>query len=162
MSIKKVPASFALRLTEDWAVVVIGFLLIGLSIFGLSIASPTYRWTDFGEITNILSLANISRIVQQFVLMYLLVILGNALIGKPIINAIKSFPLVFLLTIIALFISGNSFLKDMGLEAVIFSLLIGLFVGNFFTLPTWFKHALNAELFVKIGLVLLEIGRAHV
>lgn len=75
--------------------------------------------------------------------------------GKPIANVAKGFPLVFVLTIGALCISGNSFLKEMGLEAVIFSLLIGLLVGNLFKLPLWFRSALNAELFVKIGLVLL-------
>ena len=155
MSKLKESKAFNLRITEDWTVVVLGFLLIGLAILGLSIATPLYSWDSFGDFANTLSLSNISRIAQQFVLVYLIVILGNALTGKPLGDAVKSFPLVFLLTVLALFISGNSFLKEIGLEAVIFSLLIGLFVGNFFTLPAWFKNALNAELFVKIGLVLL-------
>jgi uncharacterized integral membrane protein (TIGR00698 family) len=38
---------------------------------------------------------------------------------------------------------------------VIFSLSIGLLIGNLFTLPAWFRSALNAEMYVKIGLVLL-------
>ncbi|WP_312696892.1 YeiH family protein, partial [Sphingobacterium mizutaii] len=40
-------------------------------------------------------------------------------------------------------------------EAVIFSLAIGLIISNFFKLPDWFKAALNTEMYVKIGLVLL-------
>jgi len=43
----------------------------------------------------------------------------------------------------------------LNLEAVIFSLAIGLAISNFFKLPEWFKSALSTELFVKIGLVLL-------
>lgn len=155
MNVKKSRASFRSTMTEDWAVVILGFLLIALSIFGLSITTPTYKWNGFSNFSDILSFANISRIFQQFLLFYLLVLLGNLLIGKPIVNMAKGFPFVFLLTIGALLISGNSFLKEIGLETVIFSLLIGLVIGNFFNLPTWLKNSLNAELFVKIGLVLL-------
>ncbi|ETZ23652.1 hypothetical protein N824_19550 [Pedobacter sp. V48] len=56
---------------------------------------------------------------------------------------------------IALVLAGNSQVKALNLEAVIFSLAIGLAISNFFKLPEWFKSALSTELFVKIGLVLL-------
>jgi uncharacterized integral membrane protein (TIGR00698 family) len=46
-------------------------------------------------------------------------------------------------------------MKALNLEAVIFSLVIGLAIGNFFKLPTWFREALASEFYVKIGLVLL-------
>src|SRR5690606_21069240 len=42
--------------------------------------------------------------------------------------------------------------------AVIFSMLVGLLVGNLFKLPQWFRESLNAELLVKIGLALLGTG----
>jgi uncharacterized integral membrane protein (TIGR00698 family) len=38
---------------------------------------------------------------------------------------------------------------------VIFSLAIGLIIRNFFEIPQWLSKALNTELYVKIGLVLL-------
>jgi uncharacterized integral membrane protein (TIGR00698 family) len=49
-------------------------------------------------------------------------------------------------------------MKAINLEAVIFSLSIGLLLGNLFKLPEWFRNALSTELFVKIGLVLLGTG----
>jgi uncharacterized integral membrane protein (TIGR00698 family) len=52
-------------------------------------------------------------------------------------------------------IAGNRTVKDLNLEAVIFSLLIGLAVGNILKLPSWVRSSLSTELFVKIGLVLL-------
>src|SRR5690606_26227723 len=51
--------------------------------------------------------------------------------------------------------AGNETMEYLGLEAVIFSLLVGLLVGNTVKLPVWLKEALSAELLVKIGLVLL-------
>src|SRR5690606_2447727 len=58
-------------------------------------------------------------------------------------------------TVIALIIAGNETVKNYNLEAVIFSLAIGLIISNCFKLPQWFKDALSTELYVKIGLVLL-------
>jgi uncharacterized integral membrane protein (TIGR00698 family) len=56
---------------------------------------------------------------------------------------------------LALILAGNALVKDYNLEAVIFSLAIGLVISNFFKLPDWFKSALSTELYVKIGLILL-------
>ncbi|MNG72237.1 hypothetical protein D3C79_306600 [compost metagenome] len=65
------------------------------------------------------------------------------------------FPVVFILTVFALILAGNSTVKEYNLEAVIFSLIIGLVISNCFKLPAWFKEALSTELYVKIGLILL-------
>ena len=52
-------------------------------------------------------------------------------------------------------LAGNAAVKSVNLEAVIFSLTLGLIIGNFFKLPDWLRSSLSTELFVKIGLVLL-------
>ena len=65
------------------------------------------------------------------------------------------FPVIYILTIVALILAGNAQVKALNLEAVIFSLTLGLIIGNVFNLPEWFRSALTTELFVKIGLVLL-------
>jgi uncharacterized integral membrane protein (TIGR00698 family) len=77
------------------------------------------------------------------------------LTAKPVKYFIISFPLVYIITIIALIVAGNKSIKSYNLEAVIFSLGIGLTIGNLFKLPEWFRSALSTELFVKIGLVIL-------
>ncbi len=68
------------------------------------------------------------------------------------------FPIIFLGAVLAMIITGNGFIKGLGLEAVIFSLTFGLIIGNTIRLPEWFRSILSAELFVKIGLVLLGTG----
>jgi hypothetical protein len=37
-------------LTEDWTVVVYGFLIIGLTLIGLKIPNPTFGWKDSSEL----------------------------------------------------------------------------------------------------------------
>lgn len=143
------------RLTEDWAVVVLGFIIIVLAVMGLSIPTPNYKWADGTSLGKLLSASNLQSVFYQFAFAYALVTLGAVLTGNSAKAQLRGFPLVFLLTIGALLLAGNRFLNDLGLEAVIFSLLIGLLVGNLFRLPDWFRKSLNAELLVKIGLVLL-------
>lgn len=75
--------------------------------------------------------------------------------SKPLKPVLKSFPLVYLITTFAMILAGNAFLKNWNLEAVIFSLSIGLVIRNFFKVPDWLKASLSTEAYVKIGLVLL-------
>ena len=151
-------SSSKLRLTEDWTVVVLGFIIIFLAVWGLSIPVPAYGWADGAGFATLLSGRNVLSVFYQFIFAYAIVIIGAVLSGKPIKSQFLSFPIVFILTVVALLLAGNSFLNELGLEAVIFSLLIGLLIGNVFRLPQWFRESLNAELLVKIGLVLLGTG----
>jgi uncharacterized integral membrane protein (TIGR00698 family) len=143
-------------ISEDWVIVLLGFLIIFVSLFVFVLPVPTYSWKNGEELfTKVLSAANISAIIIQFILIYLVGILASFFTGKNLKYFLIVFPIVFLITLIAQVISGNGGVKSLNLEAVIFSLSLGLIVGNFFNIPAWFRSVLSAELFVKIGLVLL-------
>lgn len=148
-------SSLNIKLTEDWAVVFLGFLIILLAVWGLSIPIPQYEWNDGAALASLFTANNGISVFFQFLFAYAIVIIGALVTGKPVRSQLVGFPIVFVLTIGALLLSGNSFLNELGLETVIFSLLIGLLVGNLIKLPQWFRESLNAELLVKIGLVLL-------
>jgi uncharacterized integral membrane protein (TIGR00698 family) len=81
--------------------------------------------------------------------------IGAWITRKSLKTFLVVFPFVYVLTILALVITGNSTMQGLNLEAVIFSLTLGLLISNLFRLPDWFRAALSTELFVKIGLVLL-------
>ncbi|MBX2925165.1 MAG: putative sulfate exporter family transporter [Chitinophagaceae bacterium] len=143
-------------ITEDWTVVLLGFALIVLAIAGLSFPLPSYSWDGFGQLgTKILSGSNLLQIGGIFLVTFLVAVTGTMLTGRPIRNMIIVFPVVFVLTILALIIAGNKTIEETNFEAVIFSLAIGLLVSNVFKLPEWFRKTLSTEMFVKIGLILL-------
>lgn len=145
-----------IKLTEDWASFLLGFVIIFLFLGGLKFAAPSYKWSDMEQLTTeVLSSSNLMKIVAQFVLVYLLTIAGFWLKGDNVGGAVKGFPIIFVLTTIALIIAGSKAVNDLNLEAVIISLAIGLIIRNFFHVPEWLKAALSTELFVKIGLILL-------
>ena len=141
---------------EDWAVVFLGFLIIGISLFVFLPDVPVFKWSNAADLQNeVLRYENLKTLFLQFVYLMDIGLIGAFLVGKSVKNFLLGFPAVYVLTVIALILAGNTFVKGLNLEAVIFSLAIGLFIGNFFRLPEWFRTALSTEIFVKIGLVLL-------
>ncbi|MHA4896816.1 YeiH family protein [Pedobacter sp. PWIIR3] len=141
---------------EDWVVVILGGLIILLALAGISLTVPAFSWKTADELTSaVLSGSNLQIILIQFVFVLIISAFGAILTGKSIVGNLKTFPIVYLLTIIALILAGNAQVKALNLEAVIFSLAIGLAIGNFLKLPEWLKSSLSTELYVKIGLVLL-------
>jgi uncharacterized integral membrane protein (TIGR00698 family) len=141
---------------EDWTVVILGFLIIGLTLSVFLLPVPVFKWENSAELLNtVFDSANLKIILQQFIYLTVIGTLGTFLIGKSVKNFLLGFPAVYVITIAALTIAGNGQVKALNLEAVIFSLFIGLLIGNFFTLPSWFRTALSTELFVKVGLILL-------
>lgn len=144
---------------EDWAVVWLGFAIITFILLGLRIPAPVFSW-ESGEqlITRVLTVENGIKVAAQFVLAYLVAALAALLTGKSLRKVLLAFPVIFVLTIVALILAGNVEVKGLNLEAVIFSLGIGLLVRNVFGVPAWMKDSLSGELYVKIGLVLLGTG----
>jgi uncharacterized integral membrane protein (TIGR00698 family) len=144
---------------EDWAVVVLGFLIIIVSIAGVSVPVPSFSWTSAEDLTDkVLSVMNLVNVLWQFAFVFVFALGATYLIGKSVKDAFRTFPLIFILTLIALILSGNSEVKALNLESVFFSLSIGLIVSNVFNLPPWLRASVSTELFVKIGLVLLGTG----
>jgi uncharacterized integral membrane protein (TIGR00698 family) len=142
--------------SEDWVVVLLGFLIIGAALFGLILPVPVFTWKNSTELSNkVLASGNVVLIGVQFAIVVFVAALGALLTGRPLKFFLIVLPVIYLLTIIALIIAGNTTIKSFNLEAVIFSLSIGLLTGNFIPLLHWFRQALSTELFVKTGLVIL-------
>jgi uncharacterized integral membrane protein (TIGR00698 family) len=145
-----------LNLSEDWIVVIIGFLIIGIVLLGFSAAAPVFKWTDSQQLfTNVFSSSNFSNLFLQFGLVLISTSIAAVLSGKRLVQFMIGFTVLFILSFFAQIIAGNNFVSEYNLETVIFSLAIGLFINNVIGVPGWLKECLSSEMFVKIGLVLL-------
>ena len=154
-----VPIQNKVLLSEDWTVVVLGGFIIILALAGILLPVPSFGWATVSDLGNkVFTPENLGFIGLQFILVYAIGALGTLLNGKQTKSFLIGFPAVYFLTILALILAGNKQVKALNLEAVIFSLSIGLVISNFFKLPDWFRNTLTTELFVKIGLVLLGTG----
>ncbi|MCW3465424.1 YeiH family protein [Chitinophaga nivalis] len=145
------------KLHEDWIAVILAFLTIGLVIAGLRPALPRYSWSSGGDLWHQISdTANLLKAGTLF-----LWVLGSLLLARFLARDYQPAALfrglvtIVLISLLAQLITSNKQLKDLGLEVVLFSLLLGLFISNVIGLPAWVKPALQTELYIKIGLVLL-------
>jgi uncharacterized integral membrane protein (TIGR00698 family) len=145
-------------LHEDWVAVIIAFLTIALVCSGLKPALPKFStWANgaglWAQISNAALLTQ-TGILFTWVLASLL--LARFLTGdaKPVKLAVSLLGIV-VISLVAQLITSNKFVKDLGIEVVLFSLLLGLLISNVLGVPGWLKPAIQTELFIKIGLVLL-------
>ncbi len=125
-----------LLLDEDWLAVWVGLLSIGLVVTGLRPQNP-------------LAVGGVC---------FALSAIGIALTGGNVRSYIAGFPFVYFLAWMAQFIAADRRVAAWGLEHVIFALVLGLAIGNAFTLPAWLKEAVRTEYYIKIGLVIFGAG----
>jgi uncharacterized integral membrane protein (TIGR00698 family) len=145
-----------ISLHEDWTVVILGLLIIVLAVAGLLLPIPVVNWNNSSDLfSKVLAPGNLLVLLEQFAFVLIIGALGAVLTGRPLRPFLLGFPVVYLLTIVALIIAGSSAIRALNLEAVIISLSLGLIIGNFCKLPDWLRASLSTELFVKIGLILL-------
>jgi uncharacterized integral membrane protein (TIGR00698 family) len=143
-------------LQEDWVVVVVGAAIILIIISGVVVNAPSYAWSAGHDlVANVFGSGNLLKIAWQFVFIFFFAIVSAILSGKLLKQTLVVFPTVFIVSTVALVLAGNSRVNDLNLEAVIFSLILGLSIGNIFRLPEWFTRSLSTELYVKIGLIIL-------
>jgi len=144
------------KMQEDWVVVLLGFLVIGLALVNVKSPVPAYSWATADDLaTKVFNGSNLINIAIQFLFVFVIALIGALLTGKPLKYFLYVFPVVYIISIVAMVLTGNKEVKALNLEAVIFSLSLGLLIGNTFKLPAWFRETLSTELFVKIGLVIL-------
>ncbi len=137
-------------LTEDW---IVTFLSIPLVVFaalashlpggGVKISADLTELSAWGDIAIFFAIA--------FVLLYV----GNRLLGRSVKGIIPSFVVVFAIALLAQWIAKIDMVKYYGFEAVFFSVIFGLIIRNLFHVPEWLKPAIQGEFFIKIGVVCL-------
>lgn len=151
----------SLKITEDWASVIIGILftlaILTLSFFPqLPHFGPKEGWYGWEVLnSNVFTTGNTIRLILTFIYFLFFATFGSWLTGKKIRVLLMAFPIIFILSMLAQFLASSNIMKDLKLETVLFSLVIGLLIGNLIKLPNWFKQGLQSEFYIKIGLVML-------
>ena len=141
--------------TEDWIAVWSGLLLLGVCAAGLVVGLPKWKWATGADLGAAFSGANLAKLAPVFALFAVLGTAVMALLRRKPGKFLLGFPVLFLLAMASFLIAGNTRISGWGLENVLWALLFGLAIGNIFGVPEWLRAAANAELYVKIGLVML-------
>lgn len=138
---------------EDWWAVWLGFITLALAVTGLVTRIPRIgKWTM--DITDSVTASDIPYFVLLGFCLLAMTSVAILAMKERIRGYLAGFPLIFMLSFISFLIANQEEIHYLGLEYVLWALIIGLLISNAFGVPRWLKSAVNAELFIKIGLVL--------
>lgn len=141
---------------EDWLAVWIGAVLIVLALVGVQPALPRFGWASPAELVGtVLTIDNVWRSVQLGVLLLVPAAAGALLLGARLVPFVSGYAVLYVLAWIAQALAGYAGSTALGLEYVIYALVIGLLVGHTTGLRRRFAAAVQAEYYIKIGLVIL-------
>lgn len=148
---------------EDWLALGIGLLTIaavlGAHLTGTSFALPACSWQNGADlVTKVLAPSNLIRALLWGLAALFVSAAGLRLMGCDIGKYARGFAIVYVLALAAQVLAGNKSVNELGLEYVIFALLIGLTISHSFSLPEWLREAARTEYFIKTGLVILGAG----
>ena len=97
-----------LTIDEDWAVVVLGFIIIFLFLAGVIIPAPVYKWNSAQDLSEtVFSTGNLLRIFYQFILVFVFSLLAALITNKPVKASLRVFPVLYIISVLALLLEGN-------------------------------------------------------
>lgn len=158
--------------SEDWWSCWIGWFILILAIIGLHEVSAG-KWAIGGLLphgpkivkgwTSLAAafpkgIATLWSTVWLFVFLAILTMIGGAFMKLDLKRYFPGFIVIFVLSFISVLVSKQHFFAKWGIEYVIFALVFGLIISNFFKVPQILKAAGQTEYFIKIGLVCMGAG----
>lgn len=148
-----------MKLSEDWVAIFVALILVLIALTGVAFWFPAIAWSDSSELTHVLATINWIDFSLLFLFSFIIIWRASTMKGVALsFSSLGGYLFIFLITFVAHVLTGFSGAKNIGLEIVIFSLIIGLVISNFLKVPEWVKPVLQTELYIKIGLVLLGCG----
>lgn len=147
---------------EDWLAIWAAFLIIAVAAVGVltgsfdfqgakfavwGTAEHPYPWQAFTAVIA-------SRWVLTFLALGVVFTLAVGLQHKSVRRFVPAFVALFLLTSLARLLSAQE-LFNRYLEYAFWALLLGLLVANVWRVPAWLRPALQTELYIKTGLVIM-------
>jgi len=117
-----------MKLSEDYTAIIISVVLIFVAWLGVVFWFPSITWSNLSELTSSIGSLPWLNILILFGLSFGIIWLTSLIKGEPLpFETAPGYLFVFLITLIAHILTGYGPAKGMGLEIVIFSLLISPF-----------------------------------
>lgn len=142
---------------EDWLAVLVGGLFIAVVLAGWRPALPGLKWKAVGDLAALWApgSAGPAALLAVGASMLVAAAVAVGLLGGKPLRLAGGFLVVFALGFLAQVLAGQARINALGLEYVIFGLVLGLLLGHAVRLPDWLREAVRTEFYIKTGLVIL-------
>ncbi len=106
-------------LNEDWLAFIVGFFLIGVSIFIIELTLPKFNWAGPKDLKQLFNASNVAAIGWLYLLMAATglssLVIGNKKVGR----LLTGLTFIFVIGILAQLLAGYRLIKGFGLEYVV-------------------------------------------
>jgi uncharacterized integral membrane protein (TIGR00698 family) len=144
---------------EDWVAVCIAAAIIILVLAGIRPGVPRFGWTGAADLSGtVLAPVNVFRALMIGMFLVVPATAGAWWMGARVVPFVTGFVALYGLACVAQLLAGYSGSTAIGLEYVIYALAIGLMLGHTTPVRRWLGSALQAEYYIKVGLVVLGAG----
>src|SRR5438128_7815555 len=108
-------------LSEDWTSVLLAFTIIAITIFGFKSSLPPLAWKNNDDLSALISDGDLWFSLLTLFVFGLIVIAVAFLLRAEKLSPgnIGGYAFLFMVTLVAQWITGNSTIKDFGLEIVL-------------------------------------------
>lgn len=139
--------------SEDWWSCFIGWFILFLAIIQLVPPVPKMaKWSALGAAFPA-GIGTLGVTIGLFLFILVLSLVAGYFLKFDLKSFIPGFLVLFVLAFVAKLAERFYIMKTWGIDEVIFALLIGLIISNFFKVPKILRAAGQTEFFIKIGLV---------
>ena len=139
---------------EDWWAIWLGFVILALVATKTLVGIPKISvWSN--DLGTAVSASDVPYFILLGISLLLLTSVAIRVMGKRMRKYLFGFPVVFILAFLSKLVADQAGIKGLGLAYALWALFFGLLIRNIFGIPKFLEAAIEGELFIKIGLVLL-------
>jgi len=143
-------------ISEDWLAVWISAAILIAILAGVRPDVAQFGWSTAADLSSrVFAASNIVRWLELGVLLVIPATVGARLLGARVGSFMVGFAILYCLATLSQILAGYSGSSSVGLEYVLYALIIGLVLRQVTPLRRRFREAVQAEYYIKIGLVIL-------
>lgn len=147
---------------EEYLVMWLGIAIILFAILLFNQGNTFLNWivlkvpkySDFKTAINYISIHRSALFELYLFFLILLSIVVKAL-AQEVKPFLAGFTVLFILSVVVTVWGSWDVVKKYNIETPLLALVVGLVIGNLFTIPNWLNSALKTQFFVKMGIVLM-------
>ena len=152
----------ALVINEDWWSVILGLFLLVITFGAFASGSPLnvlkaampVAWPQANLGSHFAT--SLGSYIALYLLLAVCTTVAVVATGGKLLDYLIAFTVLFVASLVILTLGSEQDSKKYGLEYPFWALVLGLIVGNTWTLPAWFRAgAGRTEFYIKTGIVLL-------
>ena len=154
-AVSSAPVTAPAAVSEDWIAVGVAGVLIAAILLGVRFGAIQFGWTTGVDLGRVFGVANLLRWLQLGAFLLIPTVVGARILGARPVNFAIGFAVLYVLATIAQVLAGYTGSSSLGLEYVLYALILGLVVRPVTPISRRFREAVQAEYYIKIGLVVL-------